>query len=100
MTPSILSNAASQNMAGPSYLSGTIMVPGHHHSHTGTLRRSMIPTSMGMIGNPSPPLVAGNPMPQSMVGVPTSSSVYYDTTIPRHLSRGMSADNNPQYFYG
>ncbi|XP_059218178.1 protein eva-1 isoform X3 [Stomoxys calcitrans] len=100
MSPSILSNTGNQNMGGPSYLSGTIMVPGHHHSHTATLRRSIIPTSMGIMGAPSPPLVAGNPMPPAMVGVPTSSSVYYDTTIPRHLSRGMSADSNPQYFYG
>ncbi|XP_075147092.1 uncharacterized protein LOC142221302 isoform X3 [Haematobia irritans] len=99
MPPSILSTGH-QNMGGPSYLSGTIMVPGHHHSHTGTLRRSIIPTSMGMMGAPSPPLVGGNQMPPAMVGVPTSSSVYYDTTIPRHLSRGMSADSNPQYFYG
>ncbi|XP_073848291.1 uncharacterized protein isoform X1 [Musca autumnalis] len=100
LTPPILSNSTNQNMTGPSYLSGTIMVPGHHHSHTGTMRRGMIPTSMGMMGTPSPSLIGGNPMPPSIVGVPTSSSVYYDTTIPRHISRGMSADNNTQYFYG
>ncbi|KNC25942.1 hypothetical protein FF38_10251 [Lucilia cuprina] len=99
LTPSILNTASNQNMGGPSYLSGTIMVPGHHHSHTGTLRRQLIPTSMGMMNTPQSSLVGGNTGTHSMVGVPTSSSVYYDTTIPRHLNRGVSADNT-QYFYG
>ncbi|XP_037813038.1 protein eva-1-like isoform X2 [Lucilia sericata] len=99
LTPSILSTGSNQNMGGPSYLSGTIMVPGHHHSHTGTLRRQLIPTSMGMMNTPQSSLVGGNTGPHSMVGVPTSSSVYYDSTIPRHLNRGVSADNT-QYFYG
>ncbi|XP_046805472.1 uncharacterized protein LOC124419546 isoform X2 [Lucilia cuprina] len=99
LTPSILNTASNQNMGGPSYLSGTIMVPGHHHSHTGTLRRQLIPTSMGMMNTTQSSLVGGNTGTHSMVGVPTSSSVYYDTTIPRHLNRGVSADNT-QYFYG
>ncbi|KAM7364709.1 uncharacterized protein ACRADG_001086 isoform 3-T8 [Cochliomyia hominivorax] len=98
LTPSILSTTSNQSMGGPSYLSGTIMVPGHHHSHTGTLRRQLVPTSMGMMNTPQSSLV-GNTGPHSIVGVPTSSSIYYDSTIPRHLNRGLSADNT-QYFYG
>ncbi|TMW44787.1 hypothetical protein DOY81_010133 [Sarcophaga bullata] len=99
LTPSILNTSSNQNIAGPSYLSGTIMVPGHHHSHTGTLRRQLVPTSMGMMAGPQASIMSGNTVPHSMVGVPTSSSVYYDSTIPRHLNRGVSADNT-QYFYG
>lgn len=58
----------------PSYITGTIMVPSHHH---GTLRRTLIPTSMAGVIPPN---------------------VYFDGTIPRNLTRGLSADN-PQYGY-
>lgn len=58
----------------PSYITGTIMVPGHHH---GTLRRTLIPTSMAGVIPPN---------------------VYFDGTIPRSLTRGLSADS-PQYGY-
>lgn len=58
----------------PSYITGTIMVPGHHH---GTLRRTLIPTSMAGVIPPN---------------------VYFDGTIPRSFTRGLSADN-PQYGY-
>lgn len=77
-----------------------MMVPGHHHPHAGTLRRTMIPTSMGIMSTPSPPPVSGNIMgPHSMAGIPSATSIYYDSTIPRNFNRGMSADS-PQYFYG
>ncbi|XP_068156174.1 uncharacterized protein [Drosophila tropicalis] len=92
----------------PAYLSGTVMVPGHHH----TLRRTLIPTSMGMMSTPSPPPSSLGLGPHSMAGMPSTSSsggvpggggggsVYYDSTVPRNLARGMSADSSAQYFYG
>ncbi|XP_060647626.1 protein eva-1-like isoform X2 [Drosophila nasuta] len=91
----------------PAYISGTIMVPGHQHTH-GTLRRTLIPTSMGLMSSPSPP-PAGMGM-GGMGAMPAHSmastggsgghSVYYDSTVPRTLARGMSTESSGQYFYG
>ncbi|XP_051862320.1 uncharacterized protein LOC117574907 isoform X2 [Drosophila albomicans] len=93
----------------PAYISGTIMVPGHQHTH-GTLRRTLIPTSMGLMSSPSPP-PAGMGMGMGGMGaMPAHSmastggsgghSVYYDSTVPRTLARGMSTESSGQYFYG
>ncbi|XP_034487116.1 uncharacterized protein LOC117791464 [Drosophila innubila] len=101
----------------PAYISGTIMVPGHQHTHAGTLRRTLIPTSMGMMSSPSPPPAGmtgmagmGTGMGMGMgMGMPphslasgsgSGSGVYYDSTVPRTLARGMSTESSGQYFYG
>uniref|UniRef100_A0A1A9X1S4 SUEL-type lectin domain-containing protein n=1 Tax=Glossina brevipalpis TaxID=37001 RepID=A0A1A9X1S4_9MUSC len=97
LTTSVLSSVANESMGAPSYLCGTLMVPGHHHSRVGTLRRNLLPTSM--MGDSSLPLVSGPTIPNSIVGVPTSSNIYYDSTIPRHFVRGVASDNS-SYFYG
>ncbi|XP_022214357.2 uncharacterized protein LOC111068892 isoform X2 [Drosophila obscura] len=85
----------------PAYLSGAVMVAGHHH----TLRRTLIPTSMGIMSSPSPPptsMSTGHPLP--LAAMPSTSNsgcgVYYDSTVPRNLSRGVSAESSAQYFYG
>ncbi|KAH8310396.1 hypothetical protein KR044_001119 [Drosophila immigrans] len=95
----------------PAYISGTIMVPGHHHTHAGTLRRTLIPTSMGLMSSPSPPPTGmvgmggmGAMPPHSMASNSGSGhsghSVYYDSTVPRTLARGLSTESSGQYFYG
>ncbi|KAH8388567.1 hypothetical protein KR093_010029, partial [Drosophila rubida] len=100
----------------PAYISGTIMVPGHQHTHAGTLRRTLIPTSMGLMSSPSPPpagmgmgVGVGVGVGVGMGGMPPHSmasnsgsghGVYYDSTVPRTLARGMSTESSGQYFYG
>lgn len=91
----------------PAYISGTIMVPGHQHTHAGTLRRTLIPTSMGLMSSASPPPPVGLGIgPGTGMGLPphslasTGSGVYYDSTVPRNLARGMSTEGSGQYFYG
>lgn len=91
----------------PAYISGTIMVPGHQHTHAGTLRRTLIPTSMGLMSSASPPPPVGLGIgPGAGMGLPshslasTGSGVYYDSTVPRNLARGMSTEGSGQYFYG
>ncbi|XP_002137895.4 uncharacterized protein [Drosophila pseudoobscura] len=85
----------------PAYLSGAVMVAGHHH----TLRRTLIPTSMGIMSSPSPPptsISSGHPLP--LTAMPSTSNsgcgVYYDSTVPRNLTRGVSTESSAQYFYG
>ncbi|XP_055852523.1 protein eva-1-like [Episyrphus balteatus] len=84
MMPSAISSVSHHTSAGQTYIPGSMLMSGPH-AH-GTLRRTMIPTSMGMMSTPSPPPGMGG------------GNIYYDSTIPRNLNRGMSADN--QYFYG
>lgn len=108
---------ASLSGVPPAYISGTIMVPGHQHTHAGTLRRTLIPTSMGLMSSPSPPPPMGlgiglgpsagaGPGHGTGMGLPphslasTGSGVYYDSTMPRNLARGMSTESSGQYFYG
>lgn len=98
---------ASLSGVPPAYISGTIMVPGHQHTHAGTLRRTLIPTSMGLMSSASPPPPVGLGIgPGSGMGLPphslasTGSGVYYDSTVPRNLARGMSTEGSGQYFYG
>ncbi|BFF88917.1 uncharacterized protein DMAD_07795 [Drosophila madeirensis] len=85
----------------PAYLGGAVMVAGHHH----TLRRTLIPTSMGIMSSPSPPptsMSTGHPLP--LTAMPSTSNsgcgIYYDSTVPRNLSRGVSTESSAQYFYG
>ncbi|XP_030239805.1 protein eva-1 isoform X3 [Drosophila navojoa] len=89
----------------PAYLSGTIMVPGHQHTHGGTLRRTLIPTSMGLMSAPSPPPAmlgtgGGMALPPHSMPATSGSGVYYDSTVPRSLARGMSTESGGQYFLG
>ncbi|XP_017874613.1 PREDICTED: uncharacterized protein LOC108621674 isoform X1 [Drosophila arizonae] len=89
----------------PAYLSGTIMVPGHQHTHGGTLRRTLIPTSMGLMSAPSPPPAmlgtgGGMTLPPHSMPATSGSGVYYDSTVPRSLARGMSTESGGQYFLG
>ncbi|XP_032596045.1 uncharacterized protein LOC6567209 isoform X2 [Drosophila grimshawi] len=89
----------------PTYLSGTIMVPGHQHTHAGTLRRTLIPTSMGLMSSPSPPPAilgtgTGMPLPPHSMASTGGSGVYYDSTVPRSLARGLSTESSGQYYYG
>ncbi|XP_030573934.1 uncharacterized protein LOC115772107 isoform X3 [Drosophila novamexicana] len=97
--PSSLSGVA------PAYLSGTIMVPGHQHTHAGTLRRTLIPTSMGLMSSPSPPPAmlgtgGGMALPPHSLAATSGSGVYYDSTVPRTLARGISTESSGQYFFG
>ncbi|XP_030369715.1 uncharacterized protein LOC115620566 [Scaptodrosophila lebanonensis] len=82
---------SSLNTMSPSYLSGTVIMAGQHQAHASSLRRTLLPNNMGFVRTPSPPPVSA---------LPSSSSVYYDTTVPHTLSRGMSADRTAQHFYG
>ncbi|XP_064550234.1 uncharacterized protein LOC135436535 isoform X3 [Drosophila montana] len=89
----------------PAYLSGTIMVPGHQHTHAGTLRRTLIPTSMGLMSSPSPPPAmmgtgGGMSLPPHSLAATSGSGVYYDSTVPRTLARGISTESSGQYFFG
>lgn len=89
----------------PAYLSGTIMVPGHQHTHGGTLRRTLIPTSMGLMSAPSPPPAmlgtgGGMALPPHSMASTSGSGVYYDSTVPRSLARGLSTESGGQYFLG
>lgn len=79
-------SSVSHHTTAPSYLTGSLMM-GHH----GTLRRTIIPAG-GMIPSPSP-----TPPPSTSMGVVTTS-ICYDGTLPRSLSRGIP--DNSQYYYG
>ena len=102
--PSAISSVSHHTAPLPSYL-----MMGHH----GTLRRTMIPTSMGYMPAPSPGSIGVNcgVNPLGISGLPghpggPTGTIYFDGTIPRSLRTGSSgttghpADNNSQYFYG
>ncbi|XP_055375083.1 protein eva-1-like isoform X3 [Condylostylus longicornis] len=92
----------------PSYL---MMGPAPHHA---TLRRTMLPTSIGYIAAPSPPLtstVGGSVSvgPLGVSGLPTQqypgTAVYFDGTIPRNMARGSSTtsshpSSDSTHYYG
>lgn len=92
LTTSVLSSAANESIGASSYL-----MPAPQHSHVGTLRRSLLPTSM--MGEPALPFANESTTSNSVVGIPTSSNIYYDSTIPRHFARGLTNDDS-SYFYG
>ncbi|XP_017848222.1 uncharacterized protein LOC108603701 isoform X3 [Drosophila busckii] len=102
--PHHMQGAYSLSGVTPTYISGTIMVPGHQHTHAGTLRRTLIPTSMGLMSSPSPPPATALGLPPhslaSSSGSGGGNSIYYDSTVPRTLARGLSTESSAQYFYG
>uniref|UniRef100_A0A1B0A9S8 Uncharacterized protein n=1 Tax=Glossina pallidipes TaxID=7398 RepID=A0A1B0A9S8_GLOPL len=92
LTTSVLSSAANESIGASSYL-----MPAPQHSHVGTLRRSLLPASM--MGEPALPFANESTTSNSVVGIPTSSNIYYDSTIPRHFARALTNDDS-SYFYG
>ncbi|KAH8380708.1 hypothetical protein KR009_012074, partial [Drosophila setifemur] len=87
--------------SGPTTVSsayGSVMVSGHHHM----LRRTLIPTGIGLLGQPPPqPPIMGTGLslpPHSLSSIPSSSNrscgVYYDSTVPRNFTRETSTDSS------
>ncbi|XP_037897736.1 uncharacterized protein LOC119642613 isoform X5 [Glossina fuscipes] len=92
LTTSVLSSAANESIGASSYL-----MPAPQHSYVGTLRRHLLPTSV--MGESALSFANKSTTSNPIVGMPTSSNIYYDTTIPRHFARGLTSDDS-SHFYG